>query len=109
MPALSKPNYGLDAPKVIRNLILGGALMVLAGAVIPILRHSTNRLTVLTIVRCLLILEGLVMIWSSLIGKLKLRDHLLRSLSLATNRCLMSAVGTVCFLRCAGMDAAYSL
>jgi SAM-dependent methyltransferase len=82
----SRPNYGIDAPKVVfrffavgvSGLILGVAAMLFSSrGIVPWAR--------LAAVPCLMIgmtffIQAAVMVWGSKIGKLRLRDKLIASL-----------------------------
>ncbi|MGB9258044.1 MAG: hypothetical protein WCC25_24635, partial [Candidatus Korobacteraceae bacterium] len=81
MNALQKPDYGIDAPKVLRNLLLFGVLGLVLGIFGP-------RLVQLGPVRLLprpmffgtgsmLLLEGFLYLFYVKVGKLYHRDHLL--------------------------------
>jgi SAM-dependent methyltransferase len=81
MSAIQKPNYGIDAPKVLRNLLLFGVLGLLLGIFGP-------RLVQLGPVRMLprpmfvgtgslLLLEGFLYLFYVKIGKLYHRDRIL--------------------------------
>jgi ubiquinone/menaquinone biosynthesis C-methylase UbiE len=81
VPRIS-PDYGLDAPPVIRNLVLG-ALAALGVLLAATLLGGTRilRLTMaLTAAVCLV--EAAWMVWASRRGKLLLRDRLLDALAL---------------------------
>ncbi|MGF7231827.1 class I SAM-dependent methyltransferase [Arachidicoccus sp.] len=80
----NKINYGIDAPKVIRNLLMIGFVALLAGlAAIPLLGISWLLMLAGTFIYtgffCLA--EGLLMIWYSKYGKLKHRDRMLKLFS----------------------------
>lgn len=84
-PAASgRADYGIDAPPVIRNLLLGAAVaaaVAIAGSRVPALASSSLRVTaILTAVVCGA--EAGLMVWSSRVGKLRLRDRLLDGLAL---------------------------
>jgi arsenite methyltransferase len=81
-----KPNYGLDAPEIIRRfLLLGGAMIVagiaalLLGARIPVARWFVAPFMS---VACSFLATVGIMIWGSKCGKLRLRDKLINSLEL---------------------------
>jgi SAM-dependent methyltransferase len=75
-----KANYGIDAPGVVRNLlILGGACLVaavLAAWLVPWLLFP------LLCIGLTFALQGGVMLWGSKVGKLRLRDRVLDALAL---------------------------
>jgi len=85
---LTKPDYGLDAPPVVRNLIVAGACCLVAGFVgFGLLAGIQPALAVgvliamLFSVLCFLVTVA-AMAWSSRRGKLRLRERLVDSLGL---------------------------
>src|SRR4051812_36292300 len=82
--AEARADYGIDAPPVIRNLLLGAVLaaaVALAGTRVAALASPSLRGTaILTAVVCAG--EAALMVWSSRVGKLRLRDRLLDGLAL---------------------------
>jgi 2-polyprenyl-3-methyl-5-hydroxy-6-metoxy-1,4-benzoquinol methylase len=75
-----RPNYGIDAPAAVRNLILlGAAALVLAVVSYRLDWGLTSMLTIVAI--GWLIIAGW-MIWDSKVGKLWSRDRLLDGLAL---------------------------
>lgn len=77
----AKINYGIDAPKVIRNLLMIGVMLILAAfAAAPLLSRSwllmLDGAFLYTGFFC--VAEGLLMIWYSKFGKLKQRDRMLK-------------------------------
>ena len=83
---MEKPDYGLDAPGVIRNLGLGG-LAFLAVALGLVLGNGQSWMSVLGFLVAATVLFGEVvaMIWSSRSGKFMARDRLLANLKLQGN------------------------
>jgi arsenite methyltransferase len=81
-------DYGLDAPPVIRNLILAGIASILAGSLLRLFLASTySRLAIILLACGLLIgasflVSAALMVWSSKVGKLKFREQLIDSLEL---------------------------
>jgi len=84
-----KPNYGLDAPEVVRRFfIIGGALCVVAaGALVLGSRYPVARWFVAPFlsVACSFLATSAIMVWGSKCGKLRLRDKLIASLGLRGN------------------------
>jgi arsenite methyltransferase len=87
-PAFTSGDYGIDAPPVIRNLLLAGIASIIAGVVLNYLLFSTQ-----TVLGKILLVWGLLagvsmvgtaalMLWSSKIGKLRFRETLMDVLSL---------------------------
>ena len=78
------PNYGLDAPKLVRLFLVGGFLLLAVGLALVLL--STDWLTAVGSITftfgVIFTIEGLLMIWSSRHGKLRARDRLLDGLGL---------------------------
>lgn len=70
-----RPNYGIDAPTVVRNLLGGGLLLILVGVIVHPVRWFIYP-------GISLALTGLAMIYGSKVAKLKSRDRLLESLAL---------------------------
>jgi hypothetical protein len=73
----TKADYGIDAPPVIRNLLLIGMASVVAGIVLRIIFAST--LTLLSVVLLIwgflagasMVITAALMIWSSKVGELQ--------------------------------------
>ena len=82
--AEARADYGIDAPPVIRNLLLGAAVaaaVAVAGTRVQALAAPSLRITaIITLVVCAG--EAGLMVWSSRVGKLRLRDRLLDGLGL---------------------------
>jgi arsenite methyltransferase len=84
---MPQPDYGLDAPKLVQRFAVRGALLIAFAVVL----YFANRLTSPGTAQALagmLIFIGLgflivaaTMVWSSRVGKLKLRDQLLNDFS----------------------------
>jgi len=81
-------DYGIDAPRVVRNLILAGIGSIIVGIVLIFFLASAQWL-IAVILLILGLLAGAsmvaiatVMVWSSKVGKLQLREQLINSLSL---------------------------
>ncbi|MDX6693265.1 MAG: hypothetical protein QOF02_868 [Blastocatellia bacterium] len=83
-----RANYGIDAPAVLRNLLLCGVGAILLGSVVYALRERLPRGLSTSLANTgwwaggSLVLTALVMLWGSRVGKLRLRDKLLDSLAL---------------------------
>ena len=82
---MPQPDYGLDAPKLVRRFAIRGALL-LAFAVALYLSNRTTSPGPAKTLTSLLAAIGLgflfaagIMVWSSRVGKLKLRDRMLDS------------------------------
>ncbi len=87
-PTAMNGDYGIDAPTVIRNLILSGIASIISGFALNSIFASTQWL-----IAAILLMLGLLvgasmvaiaalMVWSSKVGKLQLGEQLINSLSL---------------------------
>ena len=80
------PDYGLDAPNLVRLFLIGGPLLLAVGLALVFLSLSTDWLTAFGSIAftfgLIFTIEGLLMIWSSRYGKLRARDGLLDGLGL---------------------------
>jgi arsenite methyltransferase len=81
-----KPDYGQDAPVVVKRMFTRGAWAIGVAILMYAVNHeqypevSANILTVLGIIGAIFWGQGAFMIWSSRVAKLALRDRLLDSL-----------------------------
>ncbi len=81
-------DYGIDAPPVICNLLFAGLASIIAGIVLNFMLSSAQPLiAVLLLIWGLLagasmMVTAALMIWSSKVGKLQLREKLIDSLAL---------------------------
>jgi SAM-dependent methyltransferase len=86
MPDPVKPDYGIDAPKTVRKLLIRGGLLILLGAAIYYMNADTSPqggAALLGALGCMGIAMGIgaaIMIWSSRQGKIAVRDHILDAL-----------------------------
>ena len=84
----AKPDYGLDAPLVVKRMFSRGAWTLAAGLAVFFINHneypgpSWNLLTVLGLIGIVCLGAGAFMVWSSRVAKPGLRDRLLDSLAL---------------------------
>jgi len=92
---LNKPDYGLDAPPVVRNLIIAAACCLVAGLIgfgVLVGTHPSLAFGVLIVmvfsVLCFLVTVA-AMVWSSRRGKLRLRQRLIDSLDLKGNEVVL--------------------
>ena len=85
------PDYGLDAPNLVRLFLIGGFLLLAVG--LSLVLFSTNWLTAVGSITftfgAIFTIEGLLMIWSSRYGKLRARDRLLDGLGLTGQESLL--------------------
>jgi SAM-dependent methyltransferase len=106
--SLIEPDYGIDAPPVVRNLAIAGACCVVLGFVlysIPVNAHRGLAFGVLLVMLfsalCFWITTA-AMIWSSKRGKLKARERLVDSLHLKGEEVILDAgCGRGLLLNCA--------
>ncbi len=86
LPAASLPDYGLDAPGVVRMMLAGGSSSVIAGVAMTQLGAAPHRLAgfgyALIWIGASYLVTGLMMVMSSRVGKLRARDRLLDRLAL---------------------------
>jgi SAM-dependent methyltransferase len=75
-----RPHYGIDAPTVVRNLILVGAAALVLAVVSYLLDWPLTRMATGITIGCLI--SAGCMVWSSKVGKLRARDPLLDGLAL---------------------------
>jgi arsenite methyltransferase len=77
-----KTNYGIDAPGVIRNLLIGGAACFAVSFFFPIIKIGKASMDVSWLFwsGLYICLSGLLMLFYSLIGKYKHRDGMLRQI-----------------------------
>jgi cyclopropane fatty-acyl-phospholipid synthase-like methyltransferase len=81
-----KPNYGLDAPEVVRRFFIIGGAMVVAGVAAILIgsRYAVARWFAGPFLGmgCSFLATSGIMVWGSKFAKLRLRDKLVASLSL---------------------------
>ena len=86
-----RPDYGIDAPNLVRLFLIGGFLLLATGLALILL--STDWLTAVGSITftfgVIFTIEGLLMIWSSRYGKLRARDRLLDGLGLTGQESLL--------------------
>jgi SAM-dependent methyltransferase len=86
--ALTKPDYGLDAPLTVRHMFSRGCWTLAFGIVIFAMNReeypgpAARLLAVLGAIGLGFIATGVIMVWSSRVAKLGLRDRLIDSLAL---------------------------
>jgi arsenite methyltransferase len=78
-------NYGIDAPGVVRNIFLSGGISMLAGIILFLVPRSWHAQQFLAwpliSIGFTLLAQGMVMLWGSKYGKLRLRDRLIGSIA----------------------------
>ena len=86
-----RPDYGIDAPNLVRLFLIGGFLLLATGLALILL--STDWLTAVGSITftfgVIFTIEGLLMIWSSRYGKLRAGDRLLDGLGLTGQESLL--------------------
>jgi len=86
--ALAKPDYGLDAPLLVKRMFSRGAWTLAVALAVFFINHndypgpSWNLLTALGLIGIVFLAVGGVMVWSSRVAKPSLRDRLIDSLEL---------------------------
>jgi len=84
----AKPDYGLDAPLIVRRMFNRGGWTLATGVALYLINRSqypgpaTHLLLVIGGIGVIFLAIGGMMLWSSRVGKLELRDRLLDSLHL---------------------------
>ena len=82
------PDYGLDAPRIVRSMFSRAAWCVGIALVLYVVNHTeypgpaARMCGVLALIGLIFLAIGAIMVWSSRVAKLQLRDQLLDSLSL---------------------------
>src|SRR5439155_7209647 len=95
-PRAKRPDYGIDAPGVVRNLAVGGAAaLVLAAAAFPLGWAPLARMATGAAIGCLF--GAGWMVWGSKVEKVRERGRLLDSLPWrGARRCSTSAAAAAC-------------
>ena len=84
---MPQADYGLDAPKLVRRFALRGGFLIAFAVVLYFVNRTTSPGTaqaLASIVACIglgFLITAAVMIWSSRVAKLKLRDRMLDGIS----------------------------
>lgn len=86
--ATGSPDYGLDAPRIVRSMFSRAAWIIAIALVLYVVNHSeypgpaARMCGVLALIGLLFLAIGAGMIWSSRVAKLRLRDQMLDALAL---------------------------
>jgi len=86
--ASGSPDYGLDAPRIVRSMFSRAAWIIGIALVLYVVNHSqypgpaARMCGVLALIGLIFLAIGAGMIWSSRVAKLRLRDQLCDSLQL---------------------------
>jgi len=86
--ANGSPDYGLDAPRIVRSMFSRAAWIIAIALVLYVVNRSeypepaARMCGVLALIGLIFLGVGAVMVWSSRVAKLRLRDQLLDSLAL---------------------------
>jgi arsenite methyltransferase len=81
-------DYGLDAPRIVRSMFSRAAWTLVVALILYVVNHSeypgpaARMCGVLSFIGLIFLAVGAVMVWSSRVAKLRLRDQLLDSLGL---------------------------
>jgi arsenite methyltransferase len=84
---MPQPDYGLDAPKLVRRFSVRGASLIAFAVVLYFANRVTSPGTAQALAGMLIciglgfLIVAATMVWSSRVGKLKLRDQLLNGFS----------------------------
>ena len=97
---MSRADYGIDAPPVVRNLALGGGAIIPVGIAAFVFISEPRWLRYVlaywgVFAGGSMVLTSLLMIWSSKVGKLRQRDMLIQSLGLKGDETILD-VGCGC-------------
>jgi len=91
---MSRADYGIDAPPIIRNLAISGVVALIIG--IAAFRSTIESRWLVRLIgyvgiidSVLLLLQPPLMIWSSRVGKLRMRKALIDSLNLKGNETVL--------------------
>jgi arsenite methyltransferase len=83
---MPQPDYGIDAPKLVRRFAVRGGVMVVFAALLYYANRNSSPAAATSIGSMLLsigvtfLLISAIMVWSSRVGKLKVRDRILGTL-----------------------------
>jgi arsenite methyltransferase len=86
--ASGPPDYGLDAPRIVRSMFSRAVWILVIAVVLYIVNRSeypgpaARMCGVLALIGLVFLAVGTVMVWSSRVAKLRLRDQMLDSLAL---------------------------
>ena len=91
---MSRADYGIDAPPVVRNLAVGGAAIVMVGIVFFKLASIPHLLSLIIgywgiFAGGSMVFTSIFMVWSSKVGKLRKRVMLIDSLQLKGNETVL--------------------
>lgn len=91
---MSRADYGIDAPPVVRNLAVGGALIVMVGILFFKLKFTPHLVSLIVgywgiLAGGSMVVTSLLMVWSSKVGKLRQREILIGSLKLQGNETVL--------------------
>ena len=93
---MSRVNYGIDAPSIMRNLIVFGALIIVAGFAIPLLSDKTILKYIsylIDLVGAVFFILGIAMFAYGLKGKYRTRDLMLSKIKWQGNENVLD-IGT---------------
>lgn len=79
---MPKADYGLDAPGTVRKMLVRGGVLTALAIIIYIANGSSGRAitSIFASIGITFLIVGVVMIWSSRVGKLRMRDQILNAL-----------------------------
>lgn len=95
MSAHATVSYGIDAPGVVRaHIVIGGILAVVAAVGFAVPRPNPIPASLIigaAAAAAVLLFYGAVMLWSSLVGKKRVRDRLVTALALSGHEQVLDA------------------
>lgn len=92
---MPQPDYGLDAPKLVRRFAIRGALLLAFAVALYLSNRTTSPgaaktlTSLLTAIGVGFLFAAGIMVWSSRVGKLKLRDRMLDSFAWRGNESVL--------------------
>ncbi len=91
---MSRADYGIDAPPIVRNLAVGGAGLIVLGIILLRLTFIPHLLSLIlgywgVFAGGSMMVTSLLMVWSSKVGKLRKREMLIESLKLKGNETVL--------------------
>jgi len=91
---MSRADYGIDAPPVVRNLAIGGSAIIVIGIAAFLFISEPRWLMYLLgywgiVAGGSMVVTSLLMVWSSKVGKLRQREMLIGSLELKGNEAVL--------------------
>src|SRR5271155_2753116 len=95
--AVAQPDYGLDAPGIVKDMFTRGGWFLAFGFALWFMNHveypgpSWSLLGALGSIGIVFVVIGGAMVWSSRVAKLKLRDEILEAAALKGDEKILDA------------------